>query len=76
MQCRLAFLAFFMPSLLLGQATFGSITGSVTDSTGAVIPSAAVQVTNEGTNVSRTVTTSTSGNYEVPTLNAGRYRVT
>ena len=76
MQCRLAFLAILMPSLLLGQATFGSITGSVTDSTGAVIPNAAVQVTNEGTNVSRTVTTSTSGNYEVPTLNAGRYRVT
>ncbi len=76
MHCRLAVLAIFMPSLLLGQATFGSITGSVTDSTGAVIPSAAVQVTNEGTNVSRTVTTSTSGNYEVPTLNAGRYRVT
>jgi len=76
MQFRFTFLLVLCPSLLLGQATFGTITGSVTDSTGAVIPNAAVQVTNEGTNVSRSVISSASGSYEVPNLNSGRYRVT
>ncbi|HUQ92814.1 MAG TPA: carboxypeptidase-like regulatory domain-containing protein [Bryobacteraceae bacterium] len=76
MQFRLAVLLSLYPALLFGQATFGTITGTVTDSTGAVIPNAAVEVTNEGTNVSRTVTTGSSGNYEVANLNAGNYRIT
>ena len=61
---------------LHGQATFGSITGTVTDSTGAVIPNAEVQVTNQGTNVSRAVSSGDSGTFEVPNLNAGTYKVT
>jgi hypothetical protein len=61
---------------LHGQATFGSITGTVTDSTGAVIPNAEVQVTNQGTNVSRAVNSGDSGTFEVPNLNAGTYKVT
>lgn len=73
---RLSLLVFLSSTVALGQATFGSITGSVTDSTGALIPSVSVEVTNEGTNASRTVTTGASGTYDVPNLNAGRYRVT
>src|SRR5687767_5514302 len=64
------------PASLFGQATFGTITGTVTDSTGASVPNTEVQVINEGTNASRTATTGESGTYEVPNLNAGKYRVT
>ncbi len=76
MLCRLSVVVFFCPLILPGQATFGSLTGSMTDASGALMPNVTVEVINEGTNSSRTVTTSTSGTYEVPNLNAGRYRVT
>lgn len=76
MNFRIAFLFLLCPAYVAGQATFGSITGAVTDSTGAVIPNVVVEVTNEGTNASRTVNSSGSGSYEVPNLNAGKYRVT
>jgi hypothetical protein len=64
------------PLVLAAQATFGTITGSVTDSSGAVVPGVAIEVTNEGTNATRTITSSSAGTYEAPTLNAGKYRVT
>ncbi len=76
MLCRLSIVVFFCPLILPGQATFGSLTGSMTDASGALMPNVTVEVINEGTNSSRTVTTSASGTYEVPNLNAGRYRVT
>jgi hypothetical protein len=57
------------------QTTFGSITGSVTDPTGAVVPSAAVSVVNEATGVSRKFETSTGGVFNAPNLDVGRYRV-
>jgi len=58
------------------QATFGTVTGAVTDPTGATVPNTEVVVTNEGTNVSRTATTGDAGTYDVPNLNPGKYRVT
>jgi hypothetical protein len=66
----------FCVQVASAQATFGTITGTVTDATGAVIPNTEVQVTNEGTNISRSVTTSGGGTYEIPNLNPGKYRVT
>jgi len=65
----------FLPGLCLGQSTFGTITGTVTDSTGAVVPNTEVSVVNEGTNLIRVVTTGNDGNYAVPSLNSGNYRV-
>lgn len=64
-----------LPLLSYGQATFGTITGTVADSTGAVVPRAVIEVTNEGTGIARTVTTDDSGNYVAVNLNAGVYRV-
>ena len=68
-------LLIFLPALCLGQATFGTITGTVTDSTGAVVPNTEVVVANEGTNLTRRVTTGSDGNYAAPSLNSGTYRV-
>ena len=75
MRLRILPLALF-PGLVFGQATFGTITGNITDSTGAVVPNAALQVTNEGTHISRSVTSDNGGNYEFTHLNAGAYTVT
>jgi hypothetical protein len=57
------------------QATFGTITGRVTDASGAVLPGTNVLVVNEATNVERTVVADSSGNYEVTHLIPGVYTV-
>lgn len=58
-----------------GQGTTASITGTVTDTTGAVVPAANVSVQNMGTNIIRTATTSGVGTYTVTQLLPGRYSV-
>ncbi len=61
---------------LLGQAAgTGALTGTVTDTTGAVIPNVTVVVTNAGTGQSRTVTTGADGVYRVSLLPPGTYNV-
>src|SRR5947209_14944567 len=57
------------------QEITGSISGVVTDSSGAVLPGVQVTVTNVGTNVSKQVVTSPAGTYRVPFLFFGTYRV-
>ena len=59
----------------LGQGITGSITGTVTDATGAIVAGATVTVRNVDTNATRTVTTSDSGSYTVPQLHPGNYSV-
>ena len=54
----------------------GTIQGTVTDRTGAVVPEATVTVTNVSTNSQRAATTTSSGYYSVPALTAGTYTVT
>ena len=46
-------------------SNLGTIRGTVTDANGAVLPNAAVQVTDQTTGLSRNVTTNGEGNYEV-----------
>ncbi|MGH9469599.1 MAG: carboxypeptidase regulatory-like domain-containing protein [Terriglobia bacterium] len=58
-----------------GQTTFGSITGSVTDPSGAMVPGARITVTNEGTGAVREVTTAGDGDYTVADLDLGTYDV-
>lgn len=57
------------------QNTTGTIVGHVADPTGASVASAQVVVTNVGTAQSRTVTTSDSGDFTVPLLDPGSYKV-
>ena len=72
---RLAALAIAAPIFVYSQSTFGTILGTVTDSTGAVVPSARVVITNEHESISREVTTDAAGNYEALNLKAGAYTV-
>ena len=57
------------------QIKSSTITGTVTDSTGAVIPGANVTVINQETNVAMTTVTDESGNFTVPYLAPGIYNV-
>ncbi|MDW5266621.1 MULTISPECIES: carboxypeptidase-like regulatory domain-containing protein [Acidobacteriaceae] len=59
----------------LGQASSG-VTGTVTDSSGAIIPGAAVTVTNIGTGQTAKTTTGSSGTYSTRGLLPGRYTIT
>src|SRR5437899_6490819 len=73
----LPFAFFLLPSLsVLAQTqTTGRIAGTVKDQNGAVIVGAEVTVVSKATGDERKVTTDTEGNYAVPLLPSGTYRV-
>jgi hypothetical protein len=57
------------------QEATGRIVGNVTDQTGAAVAGAKVNVTNVGTQISRSTTTDRNGFYEVLALPIGSYKV-
>ncbi|PYR03303.1 MAG: hypothetical protein DMF97_02300, partial [Acidobacteria bacterium] len=59
----------------LAQSTFATLTGTVTDSSGAVLPGVTITLTNIGTEGTRSLVTDDVGNYLVPNLDAGGYRI-
>jgi hypothetical protein len=58
-----------------GQAVNGSLLGTVTDATGAVIPGANVDITEVNTDLKRSTITNENGNYVFGSLDRGVYRV-
>ncbi len=54
----------------------GTILGTVTDSTGAIVPNVKITVTNTQTGVAFQTITSSAGDYNAPALNPGTYKVT
>ncbi len=58
------------------QAEAGSLAGTVTDTTGAVIPGATVVAKSVATSAVRTVQTGGEGQYTIPALEPGIYEVT
>ncbi|MGH9355428.1 MAG: carboxypeptidase regulatory-like domain-containing protein, partial [Terriglobia bacterium] len=71
----LAALVVFAPALLKAQVTGATLSGSVTDVSGAVIPNAKVSIRNTATGVIRNVTANASGFYMAPNLLPGTYEV-
>jgi len=65
-----------VPELASGQAVYGSVFGTVTDSTGAVVPNATVTVTDVAKGTSETAQTNESGEYRVDHLIPDTYSVT
>jgi hypothetical protein len=57
------------------QMETATLSGTVMDRTGAVLPDVHVQVTNSDTNVTVTTSTNKSGIYVIPSLKPGRYRI-
>ena len=71
-------LSLAMVALAFSGAAFaqtGTIQGTVTDATGAVVQGAEVTVRNVGSNTSRSVSSSSVGGYSVPDLPAGSYEI-
>ena len=71
-----SFLVLLLSALpLRGQAVKASLVGTVTDSSGAVVPGAEITITEVNTNFSRSTTANESGYYVFSNLNPGVYRV-
>jgi hypothetical protein len=65
--------ALALPRIGSAQVLYGSLTGTVTDKSGAVVPNAAVTLTNQGTGAVRTTSTGPQGNYRLLDLLPGTY---
>lgn len=78
---KFAFTAMLMIGIVAGvnrveaQGTTATVLGTVTDSSGATIPEAMVQVKNAGTGVAQSVAADAQGRYRVPDLSVGDYEV-
>jgi hypothetical protein len=57
------------------QTSAGAIVGVIRDESGAAVPGARITTTNQGTNISSPFVTDETGNYYIPSLLPGRYRV-
>ena len=66
----------FSAQLALAQVNTATISGTVHDESGAVLPGANVVIQNQDTGISRTVITNETGRYSAPALGLGAYQVT
>src|ERR1700732_3750441 len=64
------------PASLQAQVVGGTLSGSVSDKSDAVVPQAQIVVTNTATGVAHNVTTNADGFYTAPDLLPGPYEVT
>ncbi len=72
----LLFLAVWLGGQALrAQVSTGTLTGAVTDPSGAVVVGATVTATNLATDIATTATSNSSGLFTIPNLPAGNYRV-
>jgi len=62
-------------STLLGQLTLSTVRGTAMDPTGAVVAGASITLTNLETNAKRDVKTGDTGDFEIPDLQRGTYRL-
>lgn len=69
------FLFLLLPPVTKAQVNTGAVLGTVTDSSGGVIPSAEVTLTNQQTGVTSSGSTNQSGNYAFRGLLPGAYRI-
>src|ERR1700674_805115 len=78
MRLRMILAAFVLLSAtaLVAQTFRGTILGTITDASGAVLPGASVKVHNANTGLDRATQTSADGSYAVSELQIGTYTVT
>jgi Carboxypeptidase regulatory-like domain len=70
------FLFSISPQLLLGQSNSGSVAGTVTDPSGAVVPGASVSISNPVSQYARTAVTDNAGRYQFTNLPFNPYHLT
>jgi hypothetical protein len=73
--CAVLLVVAFACFSVTGQTTSGRISGTVVDSSGAVVPNATVTVTNSANNAARTAETDESGFFTVTNLPVGTYSI-
>ena len=73
---RLPFVFLMTLVLALAQTDRGTITGTVTDPTGAVVPGATIHARNTATGAEYDTVSTATGNYTIPSLLAGTYDLT
>jgi len=66
----------FSPSGVKGQAVTANMVGTITDTTGAIIPDATVTITETVTGISNVAQTNASGNFDFEAIQPGTYSVT
>lgn len=76
MRLRIAGLFLICTLAAFAQGDRGTITGTVTDPTGAVVPNATIQLTNTDTAATYQVGTTNTGNYTLANLPVGTYELT
>lgn len=75
---KLMLLMFVLVALscaILAQTPTGTVTGTVTDESGAVVPNAKVTITNRATDFTRTMLANAEGLYSAPALLPGDYEI-
>src|SRR5215510_6217076 len=66
----------FINTMVAAQGIRATVTGRVTDPSGAVVPKSIVTVTNLGTNETRKTETNEEGDYTIPQIPPGDYSLT
>ncbi len=61
---------------LFGQTVSGDLVGSISDASGSAVPSATVEAANIATGVKNTAQTNANGEYRIPNLPTGTYKIT
>src|SRR5689334_22566651 len=74
--CVVAAMLLLCAGYVYSQAVNATLLGTVTDSSGGVVPNAKVVATETNTNVSRGTQTNESGNYSFPDIPPGQYSIT
>ena len=69
-------LAALLPLAAAAQSTGATVSGTITDPTGASVPGATITATNTGTGAVRTATTDAKGFYNIANLQPGAYNLT
>ncbi len=64
-----------VPLTALAQSSNGSISGNITDDTGAAIPGVTVSAVNVANGTTRTAVSTNTGHYDIPNLTPGIYRL-
>ncbi len=69
-------LLFAWPAVLSAQVINATLSGTVTDATGALIPGVEITATNTDTGIAATAVSNETGTYRFPSLRPGPYEVT
>ena len=72
----LAVLGFVSVQRANAQVLYGSVAGTITDQTGAVVPGASITIVNDNTGLTRSTTSGGAGDYTIIDLPAGTYTLT